>query len=397
MIFATCALMVITLTAIVNVLTFPRLTSPPNPLSEFREGELRHNSSGKISIDTKITPLQYPLVSILIPARNESAVIERTAQSILSQPYANFEFLILDDNSTDGTAEKAIAAADGDSRLKVLSGAALPPGWLGKNWACHQLGQAAHGEWLIFTDADVCWQPDALAALMSEIERTQADLLTVWPTQHTESWGERLVVPLMALAILGYLPLLLVHHTPWAAFAAANGQCLAFRRRAYEKIGGHTAVRDRIVEDVAFARHIKLAGLRLRMADGAGQITCRMYHDWSSARDGFGKNILAGHGDSVFFLAISAIFHWLIFIVPWIFLILGILPLWSLALIVLGIGVRMLTAAATRQRLFDALLMPISAFLMTLIAIRAVWWRYRYGGPQWKGRTISGNLRTVKE
>lgn len=366
-IFAACALLVIALTAIVNVLVFPRL------------GMIHH------------APTQKPLVSILIPARNESAVIAQTVQSLISQNHSNFEILILDDNSTDGTATEAIKAANGDSRLQVLSGVALPTGWLGKNWACHQLAQAARGEWLIFTDADVCWKPDALAALMSEIERTQADLLTVWPTQQTESWGERLVVPLMSLAILGYLPLPLVHHTRWSSFAAANGQCLAFRRSAYQKIGGHAAVRDRIVEDVAFARRIKMAGFRLRMADGAGKIACRMYHDWPSVRDGFGKNILAGHGDNILFLMISTIFHWLIFIIPWLLFILGIWPVWSLGLIALGVGVRLLTAVATRQRIFDALLMPISAFLMTLIAIRAVWWRYRYGGPQWKGRTITSD------
>jgi len=374
MIFAACTLVVIALTAVVNVLTFPRLI----------QGMIHH------------APTQQPQISILIPARNEAAVIGQTVRGILKQTSQNFELLILDDHSTDGTAEQAIQAANGDPYLKALTGAALPAGWLGKNWACQQLAQAARGEWLIFTDADVCWQPDALAALIAEIERTQADLLTVWPTQYTKTWGERLVVPLMSLAILGYLPLPLVHHTSWPAFAAANGQCLAFRRRAYEKIGGHAAVRDRIIEDVALARRIKTAGFRLRMADGAGQIACRMYHDWVSVRDGFGKNILAGHGNSLIFLAISTIFHWLIFIAPWIFLLLGVWPAGSLALIALGVCVRMLTAAATRQRIFDALLMPISTFLMTLIAVRAVWWRYRYGGPQWKGRTIDLAVKEQK-
>jgi chlorobactene glucosyltransferase len=367
MIFVTCALLVIVMTAILNTLTFPRL------------GIARY------------APTTQPFISILIPARNESVVIGQTVRGILSQTYADFEVLILDDNSTDGTCGEALKAANGDGRLQVLPGSGLPPGWLGKNWACHQLGQAARGDWLIFTDADVSWQPDALAALVAQMARTQADLLTVWPTQHTLSWGERVVVPLMSLAILGYLPLLLVHYTSWSSFAAANGQCLAFRRQAYEKIGGHAAVRDRIVEDVMLARRVKAEGLRLRMADGAGQITCRMYRDWSGVRDGFAKNILAGHSDSVPLLAISTLFHWLIFAAPWLWLVMRIWPLWSLTLIALGVGTRMLTAVATRQRVVDALFMPVSVFLMTLIAVRAVWWRYRYGGPQWKGRTIANS------
>jgi chlorobactene glucosyltransferase len=224
------------------------------------------------------------------------------------------------------------------------------------------------------------------------MSRTQADLLTVWPTQETQSWGERLVVPLMALVIIGYLPLLLVHHTPWPSLAAANGQCLAFRRKAYQAIGGHAALRDNGLEDVNFARRIKASGLRLRMADGAGLVNCRMYPDWPSVRDGFAKNILAGYGGSVIFL-----FHWLVFLLPWFWLLeftiydlrltIDYSPFAPLLLVGLGLTVRMLTAAATRQRLGDALLMPLSVLLMTRIAAQALWWHW-HGGPRWKGRIV---------
>lgn len=367
--------------AILNTLTFPRL-KPAAGLSS------------------------SPFLSILVPARNEAAVIGQTVRSLLVQDYAHFEVVILDDNSADGTSALALAAAEGSPRLRVIPGKPLPAGWLGKNWACHQLAQTAGGEWLIFADADVRWQTGALTALAVEMKRTQADLLTVWPTQETQSWGERLVVPLMALVIIGYLPLLLVHHTAWPSLAAANGQCLAFRRKAYDAIGGHAALRDNILEDVNFARRIKASGLCLRMADGAGLVNCRMYPDWPSVRDGFAKNILAGYGGSVIFLVLAAIFHWLVFLGPWLLLIvnnqfsilnrqsfffINNLPLtvnsWLLVLIVLGLGIRMLTAAAARQRLGDALLMPLSVLLMTRIAAQAVWWHW-HGGPRWKGRVV---------
>lgn len=380
--------------AILNTLTFPRL-KPAAGLSS------------------------PPRLSLLIPARNEAAVIGRTVRSLLAQDYADFEIIVLDDHSSDATSALAQAAARGDPRLRVIPGKPLPAGWLGKNWACHQLAQAATGDWLIFSDADVRWSPGALAALAAEMSRTQADLLTVWPTQETQSWGERLVVPLMALVVLGYLPLLLVHHTPWPSLAAANGQCLAFRRKAYEAIGGHPALRDNVLEDVSFARRVKARGLRLRMADGAGLVNCRMYPDWPSVRDGFAKNILAGYGGSVLFLVLAAMFHWVIFLGPWLLLIVNTLtgtsnhwsiinnqwsivnyqlpffinnwPLtvnyWLLILIVLGIGIRMLTAAATRQRLGDALLLPLSVLLMTRIAAQALWWHW-HGGPRWKGRVV---------
>ncbi len=372
----TLALIIIVLTAILNVLTFPRLRSAQTPA---------------VSADK-------PLVSILIPARNEAQVITRTIRSLLAQHYPNFEIILLDDQSTDGTADIAAQAGAGDSRLRIISGAPLPEGWLGKNWACQQLSQAAGGDYLIFTDADVYWSADALAAVMALAGQTRADLLTVWPTQDTVSAGERLVVPLMALAILGYLPLLGVHHLPWAIFAAANGQCMAFRRAAYNRVGGHAAVRDQIVEDVAFARRVKQAGLRLRMADGAGQICCRMYHDWPGVRAGFSKNILAGHGGSVTFLAVSTLFHWLIFVFPWAWLLVSLFTgaglMWPLALIALGVGVRLLTAVATRQRALDALWLPFSVVLITIIAAQSVWWQY-HGGPRWKGRVIASQPPTA--
>jgi chlorobactene glucosyltransferase len=309
---------------------------------------------------------------------------------------------VLDDQSTDDTADIVRSIGQGTPRLRLIKGQPLPAGWLGKNWACQQLAAAAQGEWLIFTDADVTWTPQALSALAAEMNQTQADLLTVWPTQHSQTWAERLTVPLMALVVLGYLPLPLVHHTPWPAFAAANGQCLAFRREAYAAIGGHVPVQNEVLEDVLLSRQIKANGLRLRMADGAGLINCRMYQDWSAVRDGFAKNILAGYGGRVSLLLLATVFHWLLFLLPWLWLAVGWVwtglpgwPVWPLALVGLGVGLRALTAAATQQRLLDALLMPVSVLLMTRIAWQAIWWQWRYGGPLWKGRLITPTQASV--
>lgn len=358
--FVTAALLIMGLTAVSNLLFFPRLRRQPEP------------------------PADAPLVSLLVPARNEAAVIGGTVRGLLAQRYPHLELIVLDDHSTDETAVLAQAAAAGDERLTVLNGRSLPPGWLGKNWACHQLAEAAQGDILIFTDADVRWGPDALPALLAQLDG--AAMATVWPTQETHTWGERLVVPLMALAILCYLPILPVHYAPWPAFAAANGQCLALRTAAYAQIGGHAAVRDNIVEDVALARLVKRAGLRLRMVDGNRLIGCRMYPDWPAVRDGFAKNILAGHGNSVPFLLVSTLFHWLVFLFPWVWwLLTG--SWWAFGLVVAGIGLRGVTAVFTRQRPHDALLMPLSVLLMTRIAAQSILWRYR-GGPRWKGRVI---------
>jgi chlorobactene glucosyltransferase len=333
-------------------------------------------------------------ISVCIPMRNEAPGIARTVRAWCAQTHSNFELLLLDDESTDGTHAAALAAAAGDARVRVLAGLRLPAGWLGKNWACQQLADAAQGSILVFTDADVTWEPPALAALASTLQSLNADLLTVWPTQQTDTWAERLLVPLMALAVLAYLPLPAVHHLPWPVFAAANGQCLAFRRSAYLRSGGHAAMRANIVEDMGFAHAIKRGGLQLRMADGNGLLRTRMYTGWSAVRDGFAKNIRAGHGGTAALL-LSTLLHWALFVLPALWLLLGWLaplpgyPLLALLLSGLGIGVRALTAAFSRQRVWDALLMPLSALLMTVVALRALQWHWR-GGAKWKGRTYAG-------
>ena len=204
------------------------------------------------------------------------------------------------------------------------------------------------------------------------MQASRADLLTVWPTQVTETWAERLVVPLMALVVGAYLPILFTHHTPWTAFAAANGQRLAVRRPSYDSLGGHERVRGEIVEDIRFARLTKRAGLRLRMAEGNGLVSCRMYDGWPQVRDGYAKNILAGYGNHVWALLLATAFHWLIFLMPlgWLLwaLISGGPILTPLLLVALGLLVRAITAYSSRQRPQDALLMPVSVLLMTMIA-----------------------------
>lgn len=369
-IVVTCALLIISVLLLVNRVFFLRLSQAP-------------------------LVQDPPFVSIMIPARDEVAVIGETVGRLLLSDYANFELLLLDDQSSDGTGEAARQAAQGDQRLTVLSGRPLPSGWSGKNWACHQMSQLAQGDIWLFTDADVRWQPSALHALVWQMERTQADLFTVWPTQTTNTWSERLVVPLMAVVILGYLPVIGTHYVPWAAFGAANGQCMAWRRAAYMQVGGHAAVADNVLEDVTLARMTKARRLRLRMADGGGLIGCRMYTDWRSVRNGYAKNILAGYG-GLAPLILATIFHWLIFLFPWVWLFLGASwngaagwPVWPTALVMIGLLVRAITAAYTRQRVLDALGMPLSVLLMTVIALQAMYWHVAHGGPQWKGRTLS--------
>jgi len=362
------ALLVILAMMLLNSITFPRLSAAPQPA-------------------------ETPLVSLLVPARDEASVIGETVRRLLAQGYENIELLVLNDASSDGTGDIARQAASGDPRFRIIDGSWLPAGWIGKNWACHQLAELARGDVLVFTDADVRWEPGALTALVGLLQRHAAGMAAVFPTQVMVTWPERLVVSLLMMVIMGYLPEIAVRLAPYPSLAAANGQCVALCRLVYDAIGGHSAVRDKIVEDVALARLVKRHEQRLVMMLADRLIHTRMYTGWAEVRDGFAKNIVAGHGGWLGLLG-SMLFHWLIFLLPWLWLVLGWAvplgpgwPWFSLSLIALGIGVRALSAFVTRQSVGDALLMPISTLLMTIIACRALLWHFS-GGVHWKDRVI---------
>ena len=204
---------------------------------------------------------------MLVPARNEARRIEPCLRSLLAQDYPNYEVIVLDDHSEDDTArvvlDLGLARAPTSTR-RLIAGRPLPAGWTGKGWACHQLAAAARGEYLLFTDADTAHAPEALGACLGKAIDTGASLLSAWPRQETGTWSERAVIPLVYVLLLGALPHRMLRrlqrrpeYARWmspgglATLGAANGQYLLFRRDAYEQIGGHAAVCDHLVEDVA--------------------------------------------------------------------------------------------------------------------------------------------------
>lgn len=238
-------------------------------------------------------PTVYPLVSILIPARDEERNIARCVQSLLAQDYPAYEVLVLDDGSSDGTRSILDALALTQPRLRVLSGSPLPEGFLGKSWACSQLSKHARGELLLFTDADTTFMPDALKSLVATLDGEGADLLTGLPRQEVHTWGERLLVPFFSWVLLSLTPLALVYRLRKPALAIAVGQMLLLRRKAYQAVGGHESLGASIVDDLTLTRRIQAAGFRWRAAHIADLVSCRMYHSSGEALNGFIKNLFA--------------------------------------------------------------------------------------------------------
>ncbi len=341
------------------------------------------------------SPRVFPRVSILVPVRNEEHNVEPCLRSLLAQEYPDFELLVLDDESTDGTSEALAALSAEDHRLRVLEGRPLPQGWVGKHWACFQLAQAAVGELLLFTDADTRHHPhawrDAVAALVAE----GSDLLSAIPREVAVSWAERLVVPIIPWSILSFLPLGLAHRLRVPALTAAVGQFMLFRREAYEQVGGHAAFRDHTADDLALVRVMVSEGLVWRLVDGSPRVRCRMYQDARQVLEGFSKNLFAAFDYRI----IPFVFVWLwlglVFCEPPAILLLRtMMPGWSGPspwLAAAAIAVSLLLWEVTHWRfgfpLYLAFLYPLTMLLTVAIAMRSM--VVTLGGrASWKGRRL---------
>jgi hypothetical protein len=227
-------------------------------------------------------------VSVLIPARNEAATIGACLDSLRGQDVA--EILVLDDESSDATAQ--IVASSADTRVRVISGTPPPPGWLGKAHACQSLVAAAQHELLVFLDADVRVRPGAIAATAAMLG--VFDLVSPQPRELAESAAERLVQPLLQWSIRTFLPVRLAERSGRPSLAAANGQFIAVRRASYRRAGGHAS--DAVLDDIALARAIRRAGGRTAVVDGSTIAECRMYSGWAALRDGHSKSLWSAFG-----------------------------------------------------------------------------------------------------
>jgi hypothetical protein len=247
-------------------------------------------------------------VSVLIPARDEAHRIAATIESVLGQRgSADLEILVLDDGSTDGTAEVVARTAAGDPRVKILTGTALPRGWLGKPHACAQLSAAARGDVLVFVDADVVLAPSAVAAAAQMLRgEPPLALISVWPRQLVTGVLGRLVQPLLAWSWLTTLPLGIAERSGRPSMAVANGQFLAVDAVALAAAGGWGAVRGQVLDDIGLARAVRLAGGRTGVADGSALASCRMYATGREVGAGYRKSLWAAFGSPMGAAAVGA-------------------------------------------------------------------------------------------
>ncbi|BAJ62114.1 glycosyltransferase [Anaerolinea thermophila] len=341
-------------------------------------------------------PNTFPRVSVLVPARNEEANIEACLRSLLTQDYPNYEVLALDDHSTDGTGAILARLAAEFPHLRVLKGEPLPPGWLGKHWACHQLAQAAQGDLLLFTDADTRHAPAMLRRAVAAQVAEDADLLTAFPYEEAHSWGEKLIIPVMGFGIFSFLPVALAQRLGWRGLSVTIGQFMLFRRSAFEAVGGFAAVRAHAVDDVALGRRILEQGFRWRLLDATEEVHCRMYHNLREAVDGFTKNVFAFFDYHVLLYVLAWTWVSICFLEPPLALMGAALnfPLTDFPLPLAQIAVVetlfLWVIAAMRFRFPPLVILfyPLSIALFVMIAVRSLVFTLQ-GKAEWKGRALS--------
>jgi chlorobactene glucosyltransferase len=353
-------------------------------------------------------------ISVLVPARNEEIRIGDCLASLLNQKPPVGEIILLDDRSTDRTAEIAVGLGfrEGEgNRLRLIRGEDLPPGWVGKNWACHQLQGAAErgSSHILFTDADTVHHPECVRTALSHARSERADLLSLWPDQITGTWSEKLIIPLGYLLFMAFHPFLLLNLLQacparvrrWkitrprlASLGAANGQFLLFRRSSYDELGGHEALKDHLVEDIAFGRRVASRtgeGWRLVNADGMRLLRCRMYYNLGGLWEGFSKNLRPVFEKSFASFVLFGVVVGGLFLLPFLFLASGgILGRASLVAVLLIALMRLILTLRFRTSWLGFIAHPFGIVLALLIALNS--WRLCVTkGVSWKGRVYSGN------
>ena len=338
-----------------------------------------------------------PLVSIIIPARNEGTNIDACVRSLLDSSYEPFEIIVVDDRSTDDTAQRveAIAASGGArGRVRLLHGAELPQGWFGKPWALVQGWRASRGALLLFVDADTRHTPEVVARSIAVLETERADLVTLLSRQEMRSFWERLIQPHVFAALASRVnDLQRINRTRVEWDAIASGQYILTTRTAYETIGTHEAVKDSVVEDLALAQAYVRGSLDIFLVHAYEFVTTRMYTGLAGIIEGWSKNLAIGVPKMMppwrVLRRVAPYIMWmpvLFWIVPPVLWLMGGWS-WALATVIVSLAIWLFIYWLEGAPVGYALLYPFGAVMVAYIMIRSA---IRGSKKiEWRGRVYS--------
>jgi chlorobactene glucosyltransferase len=370
----------------------------------FAMRELDVIARSRTSIETTEPRSALPSLSIVVPARNEERQVEGCLRSLLSQRHPHFEVIAVDDQSTDATREILGRIAADEPRLRVVDGAPLPPGWVGKPWALTQGASVARGEWLLFTDADTTHRPLAAAsALRCAIDRG-CDVISLLPDQETIGFAERVFLPtILFVILLGVGALDDINDPRKRETSIFNGQYVLVSRAAYYAVGGHAAVRGEIAEDLQLARLFKRDGrFRTLLAGSNALVRTRMYRSFAEIWRGFVKNFaVAARGHAAAAIAGVALLACVSVFSPVLLIALLLRSAWiaAMALAVAMAAVLAIAEAGMRAMRFRAgsgLAVPLGLALTIAIFSTSVFLTFVGRGVEWRGRRYGGGFSQTR-
>ncbi len=343
-------------------------------------------------LDSQV-PQSAPLVSILIPARDEEANIAACLESLQKQDYPDFEILVLDDNSSDNTASIVRQMAAGDSRISLFRGESLRQGWAGKPYACYQLAEKARGSWLLFVDADTIHAPHMLRSVLALATESRAWLLSGFPRQLANSFVQKAAMPVLYFVIMSWLPLWWLQRSKKPRPSLAIGQFLLFPREEYWRVGGHRAVKSRILEDVWLGVEVNRHGGRHIAVDLSTAVSCNMYRSLGAMWEGFTKWIYSVAALSPAALAALIVAGYVFFLAPfyslWNEFSAGVISPWRFIIVfqvVTIIAMCLLVDNYFREPVISAFLHPIGFSFLFLNSLYAGARRVLGSGIRWKDR-----------
>lgn len=331
-------------------------------------------------------------VSVLIPARNEEASIGPAVESVLASENVELEVVVLDDQSTDRTAEVVREIAARDDRARLEAAPPLPEGWCGKQHACYSLSRLAKYDTLMFLDADVRLTPGAVRRMAGFLQASNCGLVSGFPRQETGTLIEKLVIPLIHFLLLGFLPIARMRQSKLPSLSAGCGQLFVTSRAAYDRVGGHGAVRSSLHDGVTLPRAYRAAGVMTDLCDATPLAACRMYRSAGELWHGLAKNAREGLGAPAllpFSTALLAGGQ----VLPWALLIAAVFAPTATPVVILAavaaaasLSHRVGSAVLYRQSVIGALLHPAGVLLLLAIQWYANF-RAWVGKPVgWKGR-----------
>ncbi len=354
----------------------------------------------------KKMPNRLPTIAVIIPAYNEAInirdCVEAVLQSDLPDPH-QLQVWIADDESTDRTGVIAQELLAQDTRVHLIAVSPRPAQeiWMGKNWACTQAVAQAQGEYLLFIDADVRLERDAIASALAEAQIQQTDLLSCMPQVVCGCLAEWLAQPIIFRMLIAGFNIGGVNDPAQPKVAFAAGPFMLFRRAAYEQIGGHRAVADDLVEDVALARQIKAAGLKMHLVVGLELVKVRMYQNLAGLWEGWTKNLHMGARRNVSGTLMIALISFFTLTVPWIGLVVGSIELFQWGWpggVILGTSVVLLILESVLWRQQSTLLKQpvrywglrwVGGLLVAAIAFASIIKTETGWGWTWRGRSLA--------